>query len=412
VSTALGPSARCIDLLKLGVTLAAAGLCMLQCAPREQQRAAPTTASASISEERLSHSVDAAVGWFVNAQRTDGRFYYAYDVSHDHYEETQYNIVRHAGSLRSLCQAHARRPSATLHNTILGAAEWLIRQSRPASSSRGRVFVFGGKPKLGAEGLGLLALLECRRSVADNRWDGLISELKDYLVERIGDDGTMLADGAIVDKDEDSSADHSIYYPGEVVLSLIEYYDQFGRPPELVAAIDRALAAIERHNDGKEPVPEAWRVMAMVRWFELTGSRERLSYAARILASIARTQVQDPADAIMYGGFATRKGPKTIQAGSRNEAITAAWRIADRVGWDRSTFERIATAAARFELSQQYIDEDQANPIPRFDRAKGGFRNGPGDDRIRIDGVQHNLSALIGVMDILAAQPVAAVPSS
>ena len=58
------------------------------------------------------------------------------------------------------------------------------------------------------------------------------------------------------------------------------------------------------------------------------------------------------------------------------------------------------------ELSQPSWAEGWAAPeillgLRRPDLALGGFRNTPDEQEIRIDGVQHNLSGLLGLLDLL-----------
>ena len=54
--------------------------------------------------------------------------------------------------------------------------------------------------------------------------------------------------------------------------------------------------------------------------------------------------------------------------------------------------------SARFQLSQQF-DADNSFYLASPERAAGGFRESVTSARIRIDYVQHNISALLGIAE-------------
>src|SRR5690242_10299308 len=95
-------------------------------------------------------------------------------------------------------------------------------------------------------------------------------------------------------------------------------------------------------------------------------------------------QARDPGSPIDYGSFAKGRAPRTTPAGSRNEAFSYAWRIAERVGWDRQWIEGVSLASAAFQLAQQFSSPAQRASVPNYARAEGGFRTGVRDDTIRI----------------------------
>jgi hypothetical protein len=57
-------------------------------------------------------------------------------------------------------------------------------------------------------------------------------------------------------------------------------------------------------------------------------------------------------------------------------------------------------ASARFQLSQQF-GPDNSFFLPDPARAAGGFHGSPTAMRIRIDYVQHNISSLLGIADVV-----------
>src|SRR5262249_57770718 len=94
------------------------------------------------------------------------------------------------------------------------------------------------------------------------------------------------------------------------------------------------------------------------------------------------------------GGFTGSGGGKVARGG---EGMGGAYLPARKTGDKRA--DMIAThlrVSVRFQLSQQYtMANTQGAKNPAM--ALGGFRQGPAYGRIRIDYVQHNISALLGV---------------
>ncbi len=91
--------------------------------------------------------------------------------------------------------------------------------------------------------------------------------------------------------------------------------------------------------------------------------------------------------------------PDVVSAGSRGEALAAAARLerTHRPG-ERFFLERLE-ASCRYALRNQYTSPILFGP-QRPQAALGGMRSSPVEPIIRIDGVQHNLSALVGLLEL------------
>jgi hypothetical protein len=106
-------------------------------------------------------------------------------------------------------------------------------------------------------------------------------------------------------------------------------------------------------------------------------------------------------DAPEYAGGFSPGVPRSTPAASRAEGILAAYRMAKAANDERAA--KLASAlrlAARFQLAQQFGDDDPYH-LPNPQRARGGFREGLDELRVRIDFVQHNISALLGIAETL-----------
>ena len=67
-----------------------------------------------------------------------------------------------------------------------------------------------------------------------------------------------------------------------------------------------------------------------------------------------------------------------------------------------TTYRTAALAAAEFQLRHQ-LREAHSYFLPSVERARGGFRSGLFECEVRIDGVQHNIVALLEALDLIKA---------
>ena len=86
---------------------------------------------------------------------------------------------------------------------------------------------------------------------------------------------------------------------------------------------------------------------------------------------------------------------------SRAEGLLAAYRLAEPMkDWRAGKIALSLRACARFQISQQF-DEENRYRLSNPQRALGGFHESINDLHIRIDFVQHNISALLGIAEAL-----------
>jgi hypothetical protein len=86
---------------------------------------------------------------------------------------------------------------------------------------------------------------------------------------------------------------------------------------------------------------------------------------------------------------------------TKGEALVAAWALA-RFAGDGDAEERFAAGARRnvqFQLRVQYTP-DNTQLFPRPEAAIGAWGKDAVDPWVRIDFVQHNVSALLGLADL------------
>jgi hypothetical protein len=399
-------------------------------------------APSALDRNALLRAARNAGDYLVRMQKTDGSFYYWYRPLSDQQEVGRYNIVRHAGAAVSLFDlyrttrdprylAAARRATAFLRSrfrqiagtkpagpdheqaeaaashgvTISSGNLDRLKAEQQAGRGAGRagglqstplyVIDDDNKAKLGAGGLALLAVtreMELDRRSGSSEANGLAAGI--LAMQR--SDGSFETDVRL--SGDESDAPPSLYYPGEAMLGLVRLYLLGGNSKLLDGARRGAdyLVALQRKQ--RELPPDAWLVQALESIYEITKDSRYAGHAIDLSASMAASLY--PADGPDgYAGAVAPGIPRVTPAASRSEGMLAGYRIARSIKDQRAELILgAALAAARFQLSQQF-GPDNGFFLPNPARAAGGFHESLDSMRIRIDYVQHSISALLALAE-------------
>jgi len=349
----------------------------------------------AVSRARLLESARAGGDYLVRVQRPDGSFYYSYNPREDRFSERQYNILRHAGAALSLFQLYAAARDARYLDAARRAVNYLKSRFRPAKESAS-VYVLDNddKAKLGANGLALIALatqMELDRKSADRE---SAVRLANLILAMQHEDGSFASYYRLRGDEPEGSS--SLYYPGEAILGLVELYRLNSDRRLLEAARRGAKYLIASQSKMTELPPDAWLMQALEALYRIDHDAYYAQHAFALADAMIAEQYTEQ-DAMPFAGAFRPGMPRATPAASRAEGLLAAYRLARLTGDARAS--RIANAlklSARFQRSQQF-DADNSFFIPNAKRAAGGFREGLTSMRIRIDFVQHNISALLGM---------------
>ena len=350
----------------------------------------------------------------------NGKFVYLYDAVRNS-AVNDYNLLRHAGTLWSMFQIVRMNGDPAVRASAERGLDHMVRlyawrdprHPDAVFLREGRDGDRSGDVKLGACGLGILAYVEAERagvklseehrSVMIGLGHGILAmqkpdgELRSYHTPPGGKENTR----------------RSVYYPGEAILALTELHVILGDQKWLDAARRAADFQVERRWNrlGVEmPVPpDAWLAQALEKLWVLTKDAKYERYAYRIADELLRTTVPPDSRAPMdlWGGmFEWNKTSRATPTASRNEAVVAVARLARAAG-EKGREERYleyARASAWFGISQQYRAEN-SHFLRAPAIAAGGIREGMTDNRVRIDGVQHAVSGVLGLADLLEPRP-------
>jgi len=350
-----------------------------------------------LDRARLVAAARAGGDYLVRMQKPDGSFHYIYDAHDDSILTDTYNILRHSGAALSLLDLYATTRDNTYLDSAARAITFLKTRFRPALKSDLYVLDFDEKAKLGASGLALIVLAR-QFELDPKRGDRPNAErLANLILSLQHKDGSFESYYRLHGHKPQGST--SLYYPGEAMLGLVQLFKLNG-DRRLIDAVRRGadhLILTQRKMD--EPPPDAWLMQALDMLHRINPERRYAEHTIDIAQSMIADQYTTDEKPGFQGGFGPGR-PRATPAASRAEGIVAAYRLARRVGDARA--DGIGAAlrlVAPFLLSQQIEPNDSSLRKPA--QAQGGFRESATSWEVRIDYVQHNICALMGIAEAL-----------
>jgi hypothetical protein len=141
-------------------------------------------------------------------------------------------------------------------------------------------------------------------------------------------------------------------------------------------------------------------MIALEALYNIGHERRYADHTMALAEAMIESQYNDTDPAGYSGGFGPGP-PRVTPAASRAEGLVSAYRMACTIRDARAS--AIASAlkgCAAFQLSQQFTAKNSGS-LPNLKRALGGFRESFTSMRVRIDFVQHNVSSLLGIAEVL-----------
>lgn len=349
-----------------------------------------------------------AAAWSVPIQRPDGSFPYAYEPDRDRYILDQYNEVRHAGATYALFQACQLFDDESLRSCARRAVDYIAGSSISLPDG-GAVFLRNGRCKLGGQALAIVALLQGRRTLETAAWDDVIAALAEFLLAlELPDEPGRYFQSFEAATQQKLLTPASNFFPGEALLALTRLHAAFPDGPWLAAA-RRAARYLVRVKDGDQiaagtvPREDHWLTIALS---ELSRFDPDPDYATIVFWQadrMIRSQYRpDDPQPWRIGAARARSTPPFTTTATQAEALNAAWELA-RMREDPGAVERCSLGAlrsAQFLMRVQYT-EANTRLFARPERAIGAWAQDADYPHIRIDFVQHGLSALVDAARLL-----------
>lgn len=320
--------------------------------------------------------------YLVSGMHEDGSFVYEYDPVTGEASD-DYNILRHAGTTYSLLELY----EATGDKKYLVAAEkaiaYLINQIVPCPMIPEAACVEeNGEVKLGGNGLAVLALAKHAEVTGARDQIPLAERLASFIVGVQSPSGEFtvhkMTNGVVDDFESE-------YYPGEAMFGLARLSRVTGDRTWLDAAHKGARWIIASRKD--VPVQELphdhWLLYALRELARDAQEPMYIDHAKKLTEAIVAAQHQgltgDRTD--WNGGY--YEPPRSTPTATRNEGLGAAYDLFMRAG--EGAYAQIAKDAMARGIEFTLRTQDR----------NGGFHESLDEYTIRIDYVQHNISALL-----------------
>ncbi|MBN2717589.1 MAG: hypothetical protein JXX14_17185 [Deltaproteobacteria bacterium] len=355
----------------------------------------------------------------------DGQFTYRFHLDDSVEYTPKYNMLRHAGAMYALDQYLSLFKDETVVATIQNGARFMKQCCfKPIPNTSTRTIWKLTSPeasdvetaKLGGAGLGLIAAVVS--SNQDTNVVFSIEELRqigEFILFMQKEDGSFYSKYAASTAARDDSWT-SLYYPGEAALGLL-YLNGMSPHPKWVEAANRALLHLARTRKEQRDVPhDHWALIATSKLLAVADNAEvsvadrrtHITHVIQLCLAIIESQELTDGSAV-HGAF--DPFGKTTPAATRVEGLVAAWQVLPDS--HRELKKRIWTAVnagVAFLVRAQVQSGVHSGAFPRAiasmtDNDKEARRFNSRMNEVRIDYLQHALSAMLGWLKVRQAAP-------
>jgi hypothetical protein len=347
-------------------------------------------------DARYLEAATAGGDYLITHMHEDGSFVYEYDPVTDK-ETSSYNILRHAGTTYSLLELYEATRDQKYFNAAQRALGYLTEQIGPCPGvTDAECVIENDEIKLGGNGLAILAFAKYvevsgkyppKGSQMLARFDVIYRDHAERLAQWIvhvqspsGEFAVHKMTNGMVD------AFKSEYYPGEAMFGLALLSEVSGDRKWLDASHKGAEWVITVRDAGTptESLPhDHWFLYALN---ELTKDKQEAIYidhAKKLTEAIAATQHQGKTGEQKDWNGGYYNPPRSTPTATRNEGLGAAYELFTRAG--ETAYATVAKDTMARGIAFTLRTQD----------SNGGFHESLDEHTIRIDYVQHNISALL-----------------
>lgn len=349
--------------------------------------------------ERAAEANRLARDWLAGNLKESGLFLYSLDAATG-LEPDRNNALRQLMASRTLAEESRENPERRpLHQRNL---DFLFAHWYREEGSIGYIY-FEENSKLGANAMALRTLVV---SPFHGRYEGPARALADGILSLQQEDGSFdpwyVAPRRPYDEDR-----LLVFYSGEAILALVEYFQLSGDRKYLASAERAAGFYIAKYVDQIErnyhPAYVPWNTMAFSGLFKITGDRKYVK-AINVLND-RLLELQDTTRFVgrFYQAKTRRYGtPHSASDGVYTEGLAYACEIAD------ITKDRVRRARYRRALEMavgNIVSLQLREPRPGWSadpaRYRGAIREQALSARIRLDTTQHGIDALTRALEVL-----------
>ncbi len=358
-----------------------------------------------VTRARVEAAVLAGARYLVRALRDDGMFRYYYNPVLDRDEKGRYNWPRHAGVTYSLALVGRVLEKPAYIET---AARALVRfeEQLTAGPDGSKCLMSRKKCYLGSSALGLLALAEYRIASGDDRFDGAARQVAKFLVSMQKEDGFFYHDWYPergIDKEL-----MKLYASQQAVFALARFAKAVGDPDALEKAVkgmDYLAGPYWDHFMGSFFFgQEHWTCLAAE---EVYNARSKPEYAELCNGigvhydNITHKPGETPFAEDVGGMSITHLfTPHLGGTATGAEAMVSAVLLGDAIGRDTGSIREQLKSTFGFLIQGQVTAHDTFW-IRQPEFSVGGVFETQTKPKVRIDNVQHAISAMVRGLEFL-----------
>lgn len=378
------------------------------------------------SYDVLYNQVIKSADWLLANMYDDGRFLYYYDCCDDTYKDHEhptrpennlyYNDLRHCGGIIALIRAYELTSDEKYIKAAKKAVDWSISISKSHDTQWGKAYYafYNRKAKLGGTGVLLVAMMQYRSFTGDKSYDEYIKGYTRHVMSRVYKNGEILGyyihpqfqngQPLINMTDEERKETFSFYYPGEALLGLALFANNFLDDEDLAKEVrkigKKALDWIvdERphiYADLFTALPsDAWLMQAIEEWCK-DKDFQKQNYINFVFTDAAtmveKTYRHDDSPYIDYEcGYYYEYGDHYFPDGARSEGLIAAYYLAKYLNMNNLA-EKLLNACKRVAMCQFHLFNDEINNYSHKnpERSLNSIRFKATRQWVRVDSIQH-----------------------
>ena len=348
------------------------------------------------SYDVLYNQVIKSVDWILDNMYEDGRFLYYYDCCDDTYKDHEhpnrpennlyYNDLRHCGGVIALIRAYELTSDEKYIKAAKKALNWSVSISKEHDTNWGKAYYafYNNKAKLGGTGVLLVAMMQYRSFTGDKSFDEYIKGYTRHILSRVYKNGEILGyyihpkyhngEPLINMTDEERKETFSFYYPGEALLGLALFANNF---------LDDENLAKEVRKISKKALD----------W--IVDERPKQNYINFVFTDAAtmveKTYKRDDSPYIDYeGGYYYVYGDHYFPDGARSEGLVAAYYLAKYLKMDNLA-QKLLNACKKVAMCQFHLFNDELNNYSHKNqlRSTNSIRFKATRQWVRVDSIQH-----------------------
>lgn len=370
----------------------------------------------ALSRKALESVKTQAQDYVLRAQRPDGGFEYMRNVFLEQKLPDHLNLPRQGGTLAALCEWGEQTPA--VQHAIARALQALTsHEHRHGEWSVLWPAAWGDKSDLGSTALPLIALIKCRDRV-QGRYDAVIGRLLRGLARFQRENGSFAPELRLADGEISARKGERLYASGQAVLATLSALRVLGdtKPagwPGLERLQTQGRAAMEHYGQRYWShflgdfffIEENWHCLAARESLGVLPDEMYGDFCIDYLKFKSKFTLRPYSrvdEAFLGGyGFGNLIVPQTTPSAGQAEALAAGIAVLKARGDDPGELQEELRSILGF-LWRQQLGDINCRACVNPGLVRGGFTESMISPTIRIDYVQHVLSAFGAGLEVLS----------